>query len=357
MSFSKYTDYVKTRIASLPPYMTYLKQLYDKDMYTVITSIKKPFKVGTDCSGIDAPINALRVMNIPYQYEFASDIDLNAKESIMCNDSPKQFFDDITTRDHRKLPKIDMYFAGFPCQSFSTLGKREGFSDEKERGIIFFHCYKTIESTQPSIFILENVKGLTNHDGGRTFKTIMDQLHQLKGYDINYQIYNTENYGVPQSRDRIYIIGIKGSHKKFVHPHPVDLKITVRDVLETNVTDQYYYELTEHKEQILLDLVNNGVIDSLDNDWLVNLNVSSYKRSGAKQDIVPCLLAGEGGNCTYYLTSEQRRLTNIEYLRLQGFPPDFKICVSRSKTYKQVGNTMSVNVLCFIIKNALIALM
>jgi DNA (cytosine-5)-methyltransferase 1 len=127
----------------------------------------------------------------------------------------------------------------------------------------------------------------------------------------------------------------------------------VRDVLGKNINDGYYYEITAHKQDIIHDLITNGIIESLDDDWVLNLNVSTYKRSGAKKNISPCLLAGEGGNCTFYLTSERRRLTEYEYLRLQGFPPNFKVGVSRSKTYKQAGNAMSVNVLCFIVKNAL----
>lgn len=339
--------------------MTYLKDIYDRDLWNIISSVKQPLRVGTDCSGIDAPIQALKIMNIPISYEFASDIDPNSKTSIMCNDSPKMFFDNILTRDHSKLPKLDIYSAGFPCQAFSTLGKREGFEDGKNRGIIFFHCLETIRVTNPQIFILENVKGLTNHDGGWTFRVIMDNLNDLPGYSVYHQIYNTSHYGVPHSRDRIYIIGIRGGDSlrlnpsMFRHPAPVALKISVRDVLEDKVSDPYYFELTEHKMDLLNRLMDNGTIASLDDDWLINLNVSTPERTGAKKDIVPCLLAGEGGNCTYFLTSERRRLTELEYLRLQGFPPTFKICVSRSNTYKQVGNTMSVNVLCFILKNAM----
>lgn len=343
----------------LPLYMNYVKYLHDDTLARIHNKIRSPLKVGTDCSGIDAPIHALDVLGIPITYEFASDIDKNAKESIMCNHSPKMFFDDITSRNHRSLPKIDLYVAGFPCQAFSTLGKREGFMDTKDRGIVFFHCLETIKSTSPQVFILENVKGLTNHDNGKTFNTIITHLENLHDYQVFYQMYNTVDYGIPQSRERIYIVGIRsgGSLKlnptKFKHPSPIPLPITIRDIIDKNVRDPYYYELTDHKVQLLDDLVASGTVDTLDNDWLVNLNVSTYKRCGARQDISPCILAGEGGNCTYYLTSERRRLTEIEYLRLQGFPPSYKICVTRSKVYKQAGNAMSVNVIAFIIKSAL----
>jgi DNA (cytosine-5)-methyltransferase 1 len=342
--------YSRNKKTSIPKHMTYLSHVMDNKFNSFVKSLKTPLLVGTDCSGIDAPIQALNVMGIPHRYLFASDNDKSAKEMIMCNDKPRQFFDDITTRDHTKLPKVNMYVAGFPCQPFSTLGKRAGFDDAK-RGNIFFHCFETIKHTNPDFFILENVKGLTNHDGGQTFSTIIEYLESLEKYTIHHNIYNTMDYGLPQSRERIYIIGTKSKH--FTHPKPIQLEISVRDILEQNVTDEYYYELTPHKMTILDELVSNGIIDSFDNDWLVNLNVSSYKRAGARQNVSPCLLAGEGGNCTFFLTSERRRLTNIEYLRLQGFPSTLEICVSRSKSYKQAGNTMSVNVLCFILKNLL----
>jgi len=176
------------RISTLPQYMKYLDSILDDDLDRIISRLNNQpkLRVGTDCSGIDAPIHALKLMNVPFQYEFASDIDKAAKTSINCNHQPRMFFDDIMTRDHTRLPKLDLYCAGFPCQSFSTLGKRQGFDDTKNRGTVFFHCYETIKNTQPKMFVLENVKGLLSHDKGKTFKTIMDYLSRLKGYFIHY---------------------------------------------------------------------------------------------------------------------------------------------------------------------------
>ena len=132
---------------------------------------------------------------------------------------------------------------------------------------------------------------------------------------------------MPQSRDRVYIIGTKGS---FVPPVPIKLPIGIEAVLEKNVNDPYYFKLTPHKKQLIKDSLSNGLIDNINNNWVLNLNVSSYKRTGARLGISPCLLAGGGGNCTFVITSLMRKLTPVEYLRLQGFPPDFKICVSRA---------------------------
>ena len=175
-------------MSTLPQYMSYLESILDDDLYRIISRLNNQpkLRVGTDCSGIDAPIHALKLMNVPFQYEFASDLDKAAKASINCNHQPRMFFDDIMTRDHTRLPKLDLYCAGFPCQSFSTLGKRQGFDDTKNRGTVFFHCYETIKNTQPKMFVLENVKGLLSHDKGKTFKTIMDYLSTLSGYFIHY---------------------------------------------------------------------------------------------------------------------------------------------------------------------------
>jgi len=207
----------------------------------------------------------------------------------------------------------------------------------------------------PDVFILENVKGLTNHDSGKTFQVILAYLQQLRQYDIFYDILNTSDYGVPQNRERIFIIGLKKTKfntRGFKFPSKIPLKTTVRDYLEPQEIQQKdgVHNLTQHKANILIDLLNNDVIDDLDDDWLVNLNVSHYRRSGARKDIVPCLLAGGGGNCVFYLTSIGRRLTPREYLRLQGFPDDFEQGVSDSKMYKQVGNSISSNVLAFLFK-------
>ena len=324
-------------------YLKYISKLQNKS---------KPLNIGTDCSGIDAPIEALKLMGINFNYKFASDIDADCKKSIETNGKPNMFYDDITSRNHSKLQKLDIYIAGFPCQSFSTLGKQRGFDDPSNRGIIFFHCCSTIHYTQPEVFILENVKGLTTHDNGNTFDIILQSLESLGNYNIYYDIYNTMNYGIPQHRERIYIIGIKTNYKSaYEVPQHIKLTTRIEDILEKKVTDPYYKELTPHKIDILNDLLDNGVIDSFDNNWLVNLNLSSYKRTGAKLDICPCLLAGSGGNCTFFITSLGRKLTPLEYLRLQGFPDTFIKTSSRSKLYKQAGNSMSVNVLCFIFKS------
>lgn len=324
---------------------------------------EKKIRIGTDCSGIEAPIQALNILGVPYEHVFSCENDVYAQQNIQHNYDPQYFYCDITTRNHNKLPNIDLYVCGFPCQSFSMLGKRAGFEDEI-KGTIFFECLETIRSTRPTAFVLENVKGLINHDSGHTFEIIMKHLQSLKYYNIYHQILNTLDYGIPQNRERIYIVGIqKNRDNGFQFPSPIPLKIYVTDILDrkidskidseidSEICDDYYWNLTRHKMDILSDLYNSGKIDNFNKPWLVNLNVSDAKRTTPMLNLCPTLLAGNGGDCIYYLTSHQRRLTPSEYLKLQGFPTEFESVVQRGKTYKQAGNTMSVNVLCFLFTN------
>jgi DNA-cytosine methyltransferase len=178
-------------------------------------------RVGTDCSGIEAPIQALINLKIPFTHVFCSDIDKYVIQSIKANYKPKIIFGDkdgpfpdgdITKRKLKDVPDIDLYVCGFPCQPFSQAGDRQGFEDK--RGNVFFSCLKVIKKKQPKIFILENVKGLLNHDKGETWKVIWSELLKLKKYNVSWKIMNTREYGIPQNRERVYMIGIKKSESK-----------------------------------------------------------------------------------------------------------------------------------------------
>jgi DNA (cytosine-5)-methyltransferase 1 len=333
-------------------HLDYLKHFKSKDFQYKV-NIMKPLRVGTDCSGIEAPLQALNLLNIPYKHIFSCDNDPHVVKSIKANHNPKYIYDNIFERDHKELPLLDFYVSGFPCQTFSTLGKRAGFADT--RGTIFFQCYTTIKCTKPKFFILENVKGLINHDKGKTFEIILDELKKLKTYNVYWKLFNTKNYGVPQSRERIYIVGIdKKLDNGFRFPKEVSLDITVADIIENydNIDPKFGY-LTEHKTKLINELQENKKVVDLDKNWSMNLNVSNYKRCGPMLDICPTLLAGNGGDCIFYLSSIKRRYTPREYLNLQGFG-EFNQDVSNSKLYKQVGNSMSVNILAFLFKSIIL---
>lgn len=211
-------------------------------------------KVGTDFSGIGSPEAALKRLNIPHQNVFACDIDKYAKASYLELHDPGKFYDNITTRDHSEVEQLDLYVAGFPCQAFSYAGKREGFADET-RGTLFFDVAEFIRTNKPTCFILENVRGLVSHDKGRTFQTItdilsngggslngqvgLDTIDNGLGYHVYYKILNSKDFGVPQNRERIFIVGFK-DWRDFKFPKEMPLDKSLKDVLEDNVDEKFY---------------------------------------------------------------------------------------------------------------------
>lgn len=298
-------------------------------------------RVGTDCSGIEAPIQALIQMKIPFRHVFSSEIDKYCIQSIKANYSPEIIFGDkegkypegdITKRDIGDVPDIDLYVCGFPCQPFSQAGERKGFQDK--RGNVFFSCLKVIKIKQPKYFILENVKGLLSHDKGKTWKIIWKSLLELEkdGYNIDWKILNTKDYGIPQNRERVYIVGCK--EKEFEWPKKKKMKelkkyIDYEDKNKQN-TVRFYREIP--KNSIFIDF----------NFFKTNTYVNSDKWS-------PCLNTNSGLWCI----PMSRYATVKEYLLLQGFCLKFKQIVSNTQAKKQIGNSMSVNILKYILKKIL----
>jgi DNA (cytosine-5)-methyltransferase 1 len=199
-------------------------------------------RVGTDFSGIGAPEQALTQLNVPHVVEFACDFDKFAKQSYLSNYSPNTFYDNVATRDHSSAPEVDLYVGGFPCQTFSIAGKRAGFNDT--RGTLFFDLLQYLKLKTPKYFILENVKGLVNHDKGNTYKTIMTCLRELK-YTLYAKVLNTKHYGIPQNRERIFIVGFRDEHY-FEFPQKINLNYKIKDFLESDVDERFYLK----REQI-----------------------------------------------------------------------------------------------------------
>lgn len=324
------------------PHLIFLRKLKSPVLKKI--SKLKQVKVGTDCSGIEAPIIALEYLNIDFIHEFSCDNDLSVKETILYNFSPNKYYDNILTRNNKLLPDIDIYICGFPCQSFSTAGNREGFYKKNKEGIIFFKCLEVIEVKKPLFFILENVKGLLRHDKGKTFKIILNLLNELGNYNIYYKVLRTSDYNIPQKRDRVYIIGIHKNfqHKQFNFPKPLKNTIKLDDILESKKRLRKTI-LSDNK----LDIVNKKIEYyniKKNESWAINLN-ASYPYATTVKDLSPCLVT----TCNMvYLTKYNRFLTIKECLRLQGFPDDFELISSKNKAYKQIGNSMSVNILCFL---------
>lgn len=293
-------------------------------------------KVGTDCSGIEAPIQALKNLKIPFRHVFSCEKDKFARMSIEANYKPEIIYEDITTRNHKELPDIDLYVCGFPCQSFSLAGKQKGMDDP--RGLIMNHCIEVIKQKQPKIFVLENVKNFKHIHQGAPFKYLMKKLEEIGIYNIYHDIYNTKDYGIPQNRERIYIMGILKSKQKGEYKKPKTKKCKpIKDfILDTQV-----YKKKENNCKRNLDKYDLNTKDII---------ISSYGDHGTTmKNISPTLSTTH----RHYIHNFNRYLTAKECLLLQAFPITFKQDISNYQFYKQIGNSMSVNVVQIILKHLL----
>ncbi|WGK68828.1 DNA cytosine methyltransferase [Candidatus Haliotispira prima] len=239
---------------------------------------------------------------------------------------------DINDIDPKDIPDHDFLLAGFPCQPFSIAGKQLGFADT--RGTLFFNIERILEEKQPYGFLLENVSRLVTHNKGKTFKVIMDKLENL-GYTVHYKVLNTIDYGLPQLRKRIYIVGSKDKiHFQF--PKPDNKKLTLEDILEpeTDIPERYYVSESIRQKR-LSKMTLNAPYPSI---WHENI--------GGNISILPhsCALRA-GGSYNYLLVNGERRLTGREMLRLQGFPDTFKINVAYNQVRKVAGNTVTVKII------------
>lgn len=275
---------------------------------------------------------------------FSSEIDKFASAQYELNYGDKPH-GDITRIEAPSIPSFDLLLAGFPCQAFSIAGARKGFEDT--RGTLFFDVARIIDYHRPKVVFLENVKGLLTHDKGNTFKIILETLEGL-GYKVYYQILNAKDFGVPQNRERIYIVCFKDDiHFEF----PVgDIKSKVSDILLNTIPSKYTISdrLWEgHKRRkIEHQLKGNGFGYRLfDEDSLYTSTLSArYYKDGSE-----ILIKQKGLN--------PRKLVPRECARLQGFPDSYKIECSDVQAYKQFGNSVAVPVIEAIaerIKEALI---
>lgn len=250
---------------------------------------------------------------------------------------------DIRDIDAKGIPDIDILTSGFPCQAFSIAGYREGFNDE--RGNLFFDTLRVIKEKQPRAFLIENVKNLVSHDGGRTFRIMSVALIDA-GYHIRYQVLNSMDYGnVPQNRERIYIVGFKSKEEcdKFYFPEPTPLDNTIADIINRNEKKEAKYYYTEKSKYF--SMLN----ESMANKETVYQLRRIYVREN-KSNVSPTLTAnmGTGGHNVPLVIDNHgfRKFTPEECLRLQGFPIEYKIpkTVSNGQLYKQAGNSVTVTV-------------
>ena len=265
---------------------------------------------------------------------FSSEWDKYAQSMYEANFKEKPF-GDINLIKPKDIPDHDILLAGFPCQPFSIAGKGLGFSDT--RGTLFFNIESILKEKKPTAFLLENVKRLTTHDSGRTFKIILEKLNEL-GYTVYYKVLNALDFGIPQKRERIYIVGFKYKiHFEF--PKPLGFYKPLAEYLEKDTEVPANYFISENLKQKRLQAVKGT--PPYPSIWHENIggNISALPYS--------CALRA-GGSYNYLVVNGIRRLTGREMLRLQGFPDDFVINIPYSQVRKVAGNSVTVTVIKYI---------
>lgn len=274
----------------------------------------------------------------------SSDIDTAAQNAYEANFGDRPV-GDITKVEAKDVPDHDILLGGFPCQAFSIIGDGKGFDDT--RGTLFFDVARILKEKKPRAFVLENVKQLRGHDHGRTLDIILKTLFEL-GYWVDYRILNALDFGLPQKRERILIVGfLEGTQGNFNWPKPnPDSMIPLEDLLEDDrdVPKEYFAS-----ETILLsrkDAVAGKKLPKGRSIWHENKsgNISALPYS--------CALRA-GASYNYLLVDGKRRLTMREMLSLQGFPTTFKIVCNYSETRKQAGNSVPVPMITAVVNEVL----
>jgi DNA (cytosine-5)-methyltransferase 1 len=343
-------------------------------------------RVGSDFSGVGAFNQSLMRLGVEFEEVFACDMDKYARDTFIHNYGEPKYYP--TNVYDREIPSqsLDIYMTSPPCQAFSLAGKRLGKDDM--RGILFFNSHEFIQVNKPRFFIFENVKGLLSDDGGKTFQEWVNMLggKSVNGvpvlfpyescvpYHLYWQVLNSKHHGVPQNRERVFLVGIRDDQdNKFQFPREEHLTKRLKDVLEDDVDEKYF--LSEKMLGYLenrSDNFNNGKINyKTENDYASCLNKSSGSidisdniicignthPSGKgmngnvfdENGISPTLSTNKGEGIKIKST-RIRRLTPRECFRLMDFPDSFTWKVSDSQAYKQAGNSIVVNVLYKILK-------
>lgn len=364
-------------------------------------------RLATVFSGIGAVEQAFHRLNLNHTIVFAGDIDPYVKKSYLGNYKLNEDFwhNDITQFDARKFRnQVDILVGGSPCQAFSMVGKRAGLEDT--RGTLFYEFARVVDEVQPKIFIYENVKGLLNHDNGKTWKVVKSVFYSL-GYDLYFQIMNSKDYGIPQHRERIFVVGfhippING----FQFPEKIELEHTMQDFLEDYTDSKYFLRekgvkfvtssknrqkrYTQINGEIALcqkanqqfnwhgDFIFQAARESEFDDFIFDVNnveekyylsekIKNYVLAGGTKNfktstetdlpvarpLLQTMHKMHRAGVDNYVTHNRgriRKLTPRECLRLMGFRDDFKILVSDTQMYRQAGNSIVVDVLIAILK-------
>ncbi|MBM3455806.1 MAG: DNA cytosine methyltransferase [Bacteroidetes bacterium] len=294
----------------------------------------------------------LALQNLGGKCVFTSEWDKDAKRTYKANFGERPFGDITKEETKAFIPDgFDLLCAGFPCQAFSIAGKRGGFEDT--RGTLFFDVAEIIKRKQPKAIFLENVKGLRNHNGGKTLATILNVLRNDLGYFVpEPQIINAKDFGVPQNRERIYIIGFHPSTNvtEFNYPKPLDKKVTFADIKEKEVPTTKYFLSTQYVQTLINHKARHegkgngfGYAIIPDNE-IANAVVCGGM--GRERNLVFDHRITDFTPTTHIKGTVNRegirKMTPREWARLQGFPDEFLIPVADASAYKQFGNSVAV---------------
>ena len=269
---------------------------------------------------------------------------------------------DITKISVDDIPDFDICLAGFPCQAFSLAGQRKGFKDDYKgmaRGTLFFDVARICERKKPKVIFCENVKGLTIHDKGRTFEIITETLKQI-GYKPFEQILNSRDFGVPQNRERIYIVAFRNdiAPEDFIFPTPVDSSKRIKDIIEEKpvaakyyLSDVYMETLKRHKARH--EAKGHGFGYEI-RDWDDVAGAIVCGGMGRERNLIIDKRQTDLTPTTHIKGEINkdgvRKMTPREWARLQGFPDDFELVLADVHLYKQFGNSVTVPVIEAIAK-------
>lgn len=292
------------------------------------------------------------------QTVFVSEWDEAAKKTYKANfQDETEIAGDITVINEKDIPDFDICLAGFPCQAFSIAGRKKGFDDNfkgQTRGTLFFDVVRICAEKKPKVIFCENVKGLTIHDNGRTFKVIVGALREL-GYTVFYKLLNSKDFGVPQNRERIYIVAFRNdiAPGEFVFPEGTDSTKTIRDIMEDApipskyyLSDVYMQTLINHKKRH--ESKGNGFGYEIRNlDGIAGTLVCGGM--GRERNLIIDNREHDTTPTTHIKGKINedgiRKMTPREWARLQGFPDSFKFVLADVHLYKQFGNSVTVPVI------------
>ena len=343
-------------------------------------------------SGIGAPEFAAREVFDDANVAFACEIDKFARQSYLANHEidETKFYRDVTELDARPYAgKIDILIGGSPCQDFSIAGQRAG--EDGERGNLIWQFYRVVSEARPKVFVYENVKGFLSINGGKSYQRFLGALRGL-GYLCHAEILNTKDYGIPQNRERLYIVGFLDARE--YHAFSLAPKTgcgRLADLLDTSVEEKYFlsdralahfrsknpkFNPGHRRTDAFIKVVGeldiptfkrarqiydtDGVSPTLltaknNQETPKVIQRSRGFNKGAEFELCPTISSNSFEQNNLLKGERIRKLTPRECLRLQGFPESFKIVVSDTQAYKQAGNAMSVNVVKMILERIRLA--